>query len=157
MSSKQLIKNAFTTSSTLIAEANRLGLPLNGVYWKDMLPRDRKPGAEIINLASSTTGRGTHWVCVYSEKNNVVYFDAFGVVAPIEVEEFIGHNGYLYNRYHIQNLHGGGCGSYCIEMIEYMATHKKIPFKQRFMKFLRLFNLKEPDQNRKILNKLNDN
>ena len=45
---------------------------------------------------------GTHWIALYANAINIVYFDSFGVERiPKEIKKFIGnkkyHNKYLWN------------------------------------------------------------
>ena len=48
-----------------------------------------KNGAYIINL-DEYANIGTHWIALFCEKNEIVYFDSFGVeYIPNEIKEFI--------------------------------------------------------------------
>ena len=49
----------------------------NGVYSRDNLPKI-KDGAYVINL-DEYSDIGTHWVALYVQNNDVIYFDSFGV------------------------------------------------------------------------------
>ena len=49
----------------------------NGFYSRDNLPKI-KDGAYIINL-DEYSDIGTHWVALYVQNKNVIYFDSFGV------------------------------------------------------------------------------
>ena len=49
----------------------------NGFYSRDNLPKI-KDGAYVINL-DEYSDIGTHWVALYVQNNNVIYFDSFGV------------------------------------------------------------------------------
>ena len=49
----------------------------NGVYSRDNLPKI-KDGAYVINL-DEYSNIGTHWVALYVQNNDVIYFDSFGV------------------------------------------------------------------------------
>ena len=50
----------------------------NGVYSRDNLPNKIKDGAYVTNL-DEFSNIGTHWVALWVNKNNVTYFDSFGV------------------------------------------------------------------------------
>ena len=50
---------------------------LNGVFSRNNLP-NLKNRAYVINLDHSEN-IGTHWVVIYTKKNEVIYFDSFGV------------------------------------------------------------------------------
>ena len=49
----------------------------NGVFSRNNLPNLKK-GAYVINLDHSEN-TGTHWVIIYAKKDEVIYFDSFGV------------------------------------------------------------------------------
>ena len=60
----------------------------NGVYSRDNLPRI-KDGAYVINL-DQYPDIETHWIALYINKNDVTYFDSFGVEdIPKEIKTFI--------------------------------------------------------------------
>ena len=49
----------------------------NGVYSRNSLSKI-KVGAYIINL-DEYKSKGTHWIVLYVNAENVTYFDSFGV------------------------------------------------------------------------------
>ena len=49
----------------------------NGVYSKNNLPKI-KDKTYIINL-DEYESRGTHWIALYVNAKNAIYFDSFGV------------------------------------------------------------------------------
>ena len=49
----------------------------DGVYSRNNLPRI-KNGVYVINL-DVYKSIGTHWIALYVNGNNVIYFDSFGV------------------------------------------------------------------------------
>ena len=66
-------------------------IKINGIYMKDQLPHQLKIGFYVVNLASSNDGSGgTHWTCFYYYPSMSIYFDSFGKVPPVEVEDKIG-------------------------------------------------------------------
>ena len=50
----------------------------NGVFLRDNLLKKVKDGAYVINLDESEN-IGTHWIALFCKKNEIVYFDSFGV------------------------------------------------------------------------------
>ena len=60
----------------------------NGVYSRDNLPK-MKDGAYVINL-DEYSDTGTHWIALYVQDSDVIYFDSFGVEhIPKEIKAFI--------------------------------------------------------------------
>ena len=61
----------------------------NGVYSRNNLSKI-KDGAYVINLDEYKL-KGTHWIALYVNDNNVTYFDSFGVEhIPKEIKKFTG-------------------------------------------------------------------
>ena len=63
--------------------ADKLGLPIVGVFSKDELIGDdkapRQIGSYYINMQDSTEGNGTHWIFAkIFESGHGLYFDSFG-------------------------------------------------------------------------------
>ena len=60
----------------------------NGVYSKNNLSKI-KDGTYVINL-DEYKSIGTHWIALYDNFNNIIYFDSFGVeLIPKEIRKFI--------------------------------------------------------------------
>ena len=60
----------------------------NGVYSRNNLPRV-KDGAYIVNL-NKYKSIGTHWIALYVNGNNIIYFDSFVVKdIPKEIKKVI--------------------------------------------------------------------
>ena len=60
----------------------------NGVYSRDNLPRIRD-GVYLINLGEYSD-IGIHWIALYVQNNNVIYFNSFGVEhIPEEIKTFL--------------------------------------------------------------------
>lgn len=157
----------FLTNMDLINASQKYNIPLNGVYSKDQIPNDLKQGGYIINMENShdTGGRalgGSHWVSFWIDppkrKNGrpqVSYFDPFGTSPPLEVQQALQrYIPYSYSKVQIQSVSTGICGYYCLYFIWYMNHHHSIQHHQRFINFIKLFNLKDPTKNRKILDEL---
>ena len=50
----------------------------NGVFLRNNLPKKMKDGAYIIKL-DEYTDEDTHWIALFCYKNEVVYFNSFGI------------------------------------------------------------------------------
>ena len=96
-----------------IIEDMKLSHVFGGVYSKDQLPILERNKFYIINLQDSDAGNGTHWtVFFYNKPLTSIYYDSFGFIAPLPVQEKI--KPYIYNDKEIQNYNSSACGYYCI-------------------------------------------
>ena len=74
----------------------------NGVFPRDNFPKKIKDGAYVINL-DEHSGAGTHWIALFYKKNEIVYFDSFGVERiPEEIKKFVGNKNIKANIFRIQ-------------------------------------------------------
>ena len=101
-------------------------LRFNGVYSRDNLPNKIKDGAYVINL-DGHTDTGTHWIPLFCNKNEIVYFDSFGVEhIPKEIKEYIGNKNIKANIYRVQANNSIICGYFCIGFIDFMLAGKTL-------------------------------
>ena len=110
----------------------------NGVYSKDNLPERKsvkiKDEAYIINL-DEYSDIGTHWITLYVQNNNVIYFDSFEVEQiPKEIKKFIGNKNTKTNIFRIQAYDSIMCGYFCIGFIDFMLA------KETLTEFTNLFS-----------------
>ena len=64
---------------------------LNGVFSRNNLPLKIKDGAYVINL-DEYVDVGTPWIALFCNRNEIIYFDSFGVEnVPKEIKEFVGN------------------------------------------------------------------
>ena len=49
----------------------------NGVYWRSNLPKINDE--EYVISLDDFKSMGTHWIALYVNGNNVIYFNSFGV------------------------------------------------------------------------------
>lgn len=131
----------YTSSSTqLELIAQKLKLPLVGIFSKDTLPTRCYTGSFIINMENSDVGNGTHWVLlkVFPSKE-VIYFDSFGLSPPKQIIDFVGKKIGTSTR-QIQDIDATTCGYYCIACDDYMTyQNKHRPIYERYDDFLNIF------------------
>ena len=89
-----------------------------------------KDGAYIINL-DEYADVGTHWIALFCKKNEIVYFDSFGVeYIPEEIKEFVGefpgNKNIKANNFRVQENSSIMCGYFCIGFIDFMLADKKL-------------------------------
>ena len=85
-----------------------------------------KDGVYAINLAEHAD-TGTHWIALFCKKNEVIYFDSFGVEhIPEEIKKFIGNKNIKANIFRVQANNSVMCGYFCIGFIDFMLADKKL-------------------------------
>ena len=89
-----------------------------------------KDGAYIINL-DEYANVGTHWIALFCTKNEIVYFDSFGVEYIPEdikdfIEEFPGNKNIKTNIFRVQADNSIMCGYFCMGFIDFMLGGKKL-------------------------------
>ena len=98
----------------------------NGVFSRNNLPKKIKDGAYVINL-DEYADVGTHWIALFCNRNEIVYFDSFGVEhVPEEIKEFVGNKNIIANIFRVQANDSVMCGYSCIEFIDFMLAVKKL-------------------------------
>ena len=98
----------------------------NGVFSRDNMPKKIKDGAYVINL-DEYADVGTHWIALFCKKNEIVYFDSFGVEhVPEEIKEFIKNKNIKANIFRVQSNNTIACSYFCIGFIDFMLADKKL-------------------------------
>ena len=117
----------------------------NGVFSRDNLLKKIKDGTYVINL-DEYEYIGTHWIALFCEKNEIVYFDSFGVEhIPEQIKEFIGNRNIKPNIFRVQANNSVMCGYFCIGFIDFMLANKKLT------DFTNLFSPYNFDKNDQII------
>ena len=76
----------------------------NGVFSRNNLPKKIKDGAYVINL-DEHADVGTHWIALFCNRNDIVYFDSFGVEhITEEIKEFIRNKNTKANTFQFINV-----------------------------------------------------
>ena len=69
----------------------------NGVSSRNNLPKKIKDGAYVIDL-DEYADIGTHWIALFCNRSEIVYFDNFGVEhVTEEIKTFIGNKDIIAN------------------------------------------------------------
>ena len=123
-------------------------LPLCGIFMKNQLPKIKKIGYYVVNMASSTDfNGGTHWVvlCIIPDKR--FYFDSFGFGPPQLVEKWMKpYEPYYINPTRLQYETSSFCGWYCIAVMYHSYNWQpkgKSNIESRITSFNKLFNKKD--------------
>ena len=93
----------------------------NGVFSRNDLSKI-KDGAYVINL-DEYESVGTHWITLFVNANNIVYFDRFRVELFQNKFKFVENNN-ITNFYRIQAYNSIMCGYFCIGFIDFMLKGK---------------------------------
>ena len=98
----------------------------NGVFLRNNIPKKLKYGAYVINL-DEYADVSTHWIALFCKRNEIVYFDSFGVEnVPEEIKEFVRNKNIIANIFRVQANNSIMCGYFCIGFIDLMLTGKKL-------------------------------
>ena len=117
----------------------------NGVYSRNNLPKKIKDGAYVINL-DEHADTGTHWIALFCSRNEIVYFDSFGVEhIPEEMKKFIGNTNIKANIFRVQANNSVMCVYFCIGFIDFMFANKTLT------DYTNLFSPNDFDKNDQII------
>jgi len=108
--------------------AQRMGVPLQGCFFKDELPKRIVTNhAYLINIQDSeddngNRNEGTHWTYLQVNKTpngtiQPIYFDPYGQPPPESVKKAVTKNFDLYLPYtkkDVQSLMNNACGFFCL-------------------------------------------
>ena len=116
----------------------------NGVYSRSNLPKITD-GAYVINL-NEFESIGNHWIVLYVNGNNMIYFDSFGVEhIPKGIKKFIGNKNIITNTYRMQAYDSIMCIYFYIGFIDFMLQGKG------FLGYTNLLSLNNYEKNDKII------
>ena len=116
-----------------------------GVYSRNNLTKKIKDGAFVINL-DEHKDTGTHWIALFCNRNEIVYFDSFGVEhIPEQIKEFIGNRKIKANIFRVEANNSVMCGYFCIGFIDLMFAGKTLT------DYTSLFLLYDFDKNDQII------
>ena len=98
----------------------------HGVFSRNNLSEKTKDGAYVINL-DEYADVVTHWIALFCNRNEIVYFDSFGVEhVPEEIKEFVGNKNIKANIFRVQPNDSVMCSSFSIGFIDFMLAGKKL-------------------------------
>ena len=98
----------------------------NGVYSRNNLPKRIKDGAYVINL-DEYVDVGTHWIALFRNRSEIVYFNSFGVEhVSEEIKEFVGNKNTIANIFRVKANNSVMCGYICIGFIDFMLVGNKL-------------------------------
>ena len=96
------------------------------VFFQEIIYLKIKDRAYVINL-DECADVGTHWIALFFNRNEIVYFDTFGVEhVPEEIKEFVGNKNIKANIFRVRANYLLMCGYFCIGFIDFMLAGKKL-------------------------------
>ena len=99
---------------------------INGDFSKNSSPKKINDGAYVIGL-DEYSDIGTHWIVLFCNRNEIVYFDSFGVEhVPEEIKEFVGNKNTRANIFRVQANDSVICEYFCIGLIDFMLAGEKV-------------------------------
>ena len=70
---------------------------------------------------------GTHWIALFCNRNEIAYFNSFGVEhVPEEIKEFVRNKNIIANIFRVQANNSIMCRYFCIGFIDFMLAGKKL-------------------------------
>ena len=83
-------------------------------------------GAYVINL-DEYPDVGTHWIALFCNRNEVLYFGSFGVEHILEeIKKIVGNKNVKANIFRVQANDSVMCSFLCIGFIDFMLAGKKL-------------------------------
>lgn len=123
-----------------------------GVFSRDTIPSKallKKKEYLIVINTDLEKGSGIHWVLVYCNSDQFIYFDSLGPTLLSDkyfdkfVNEHTARKQFNYSPYRLQSLTTSTCGYYCILAALYFARGFNLQY------FTNLFNPIDHDENDK--------
>ena len=97
----------------------------NGVYSRNNLPKKIEDEAYVINF-DEYADVDTHWVALFCNRKEIVYFDSFGVEhVPEEIKEFIVNKNIIANIFRVQANNSIVSGYFCTGSIKNSVKNGK--------------------------------
>ena len=98
----------------------------NGVFSRNNLPKKINDVAYLISL-DEYADVGTHWMALFCNKNQIAYFNSFGVEHVLEeIKKFVGNKNIKVNIFRLQANNSVTCGYFCIGFIDFKLAGKKL-------------------------------
>ena len=124
------IPNRPLTNFDLADYAKKLKIShFRGVFMRDQLPKTpHKLESGIVNFNTSKE-KGSHWVCYYKNGTRRIYFDSYGQITPLEIQDYLkkrnehGVGVILRNTDIVQPANSVICGHLCLFVLKALSAH----------------------------------
>lgn len=150
---KGIFKDFIQTNYDLMDKMVEVGIPIQGVFNRDNLPRIMSDGCYILNLDESS-GSGTHWTGFLKAGNIVIYFDSFGLPPPDIVTKRLLPSKVYYGDKMLQHLETSSCGYWVIAFFCWMCrVHSSGSLLDHYQNFIDKFDHSDQEMNERLLEK----
>jgi hypothetical protein len=130
--------------------AQHFNFPLTVLMKDELVNHKPKSGNYIINLQSSTSGNGTHWLSLGIHNKQCFYQDSFGVAPPKEVIEFckrIPNSRLAFSEIQMQEITAETCGFYSIGLLIHLNNTKNKDIFKSSGEFINQFSYDSKNNN----------
>ena len=98
----------------------------NGAFSRNNLPKKIKDGAYVINL-DEYADVATHWIALFCNRNEIVYFDRFGAEhIPEEIKEFLRNKNIKASIFRVEANDSVMYGYVGLGFIDFILSGKKL-------------------------------
>ena len=98
----------------------------NGAFTRNNLPKKIKDGAYVINL-DEYADVATHWIALFCNRNEIVYFDRFGAEhIPEEIKEFLRNKNIKASIFRVEANDSVMYGYVGLGFIDFILSGKKL-------------------------------
>ena len=104
------------TNVELLNFANKLQIPLRGVYMRDSLPKSPYKNENGIVNFNKLSESGSHWVAYHKKGNVKIYFDSYGGAVLQEVRNYL--KSPIYRNTDIVQGNTPFCGHLCLYVLK---------------------------------------
>ena len=119
------------TNIELTTYAQELKIPhYRGVFIRDTSPLYPFNVECIIVNVNTSNQTGSQWVCYYPHKTDIIYFDSYGQITPVEIQRYLmtgsefdrGKEVIQRNADIVQTVNTSVCGHLCIFVLKSLAN-----------------------------------
>ena len=104
------------TNVELLNFANKLQIPLRGVYMRDSLPKSPYKNENGIVNFNKLSESGSHWIAYHKKGNVKIYFDSYGGAVLQEVRNYL--KSPIYRNTDIVQGNTPFCGHLCLYVLK---------------------------------------
>lgn len=135
----EYIPNKSLTNYDLYEYIEKLGIQnCRGIFMRNELPKKPKRiECGIVNL-NTTNELGSHWVCYFKNESTRIYFDSFGQITPIEIQNYLktkrekeaGLSVIQRNTDIVQKINTRICGHLCLFVLKALTSEQHWTFQE---------------------------